>query len=145
MVKKILLASFTGTTAMTVFSYVLAGKESKQFKEPVLLNNLLNNSTFFASVDKKSPAGWLLHYSIGTFFATGSHIIWKLTKSNPSLKNSSLLGFTYGIMGITGWHLLFLLHSNPPSIDLKKYYLQLLAAHVIFGIGTAAGHRLLHR
>lgn len=145
MVKKILSASFTGTTVMTGFSYFLSGKVNKQFKEPVLLNNLLSNSSFFASVNPKSPAGWFLHYSIGALFSTGSHLFWKLTNRNPSIKNGSLLGFIYGIMGITGWHLLLLSHSNPPSIDLKRFYLHLLAAHIIFGLGSATGYRLLYR
>lgn len=144
-IRKVLSASFTGTTAMTVYSYFLSGKENRQFKEPVLLNELLSNSFYAGTFSKTSAAGWFLHYSIGSLFATGSHFIWKSTSVKPSLISGSLLGFIYGIIGIAGWHLVFLFHSNPPSIDLKKYYLHLLTAHVVYGLGTTAGYRLLHR
>lgn len=86
--------------------------------------------------------GWVLHYVIGFIFVIGFHFFWKVTSVTPSLLSGSLLGLLCGFMGIAGWHLVFLLHPKPPSINLKEYYLHLIVAHILFGLGAAAGYKL---
>lgn len=139
MVRKLLSGAVAGTSAMTLFSYYLSYKTDKQFKEPVLLNQLLRIS------NRNSLAGWNLHYLIGFLFTAGSHSFWKCKKIDPTFHSGLLLGLMYGFIGILGWHILFKLHSNPPSIKLRMYFFHLLAAHVIFGLGSTAGYKLLHR
>ncbi len=136
-----LTGSIFGTSAMTMFSYFLSGKSKKQFKEPVLLNKLLSDLYFIRYLKKNSVPGWLLHYFVGTIFATFSHVLWKTSKVNPTIQSGLYLGLMYGLIGITGWHLIFKLYPNPPAINLQEYYLHLLAAHLIFGCGTALGYK----
>lgn len=140
-INKILSGSLTGTSAMTLLSYLLSKKFNQQFKEPELLNKLLSDNRLFRYLNKNSVPGWLIHYLMGTLFTTSSHFIWKTTKVNPTMKNGAFLGLMYGLIGIVGWHLIFKLHPNPPSVNLQKYYLHLLAAHLFFGCGTSLGYK----
>lgn len=138
---RIFSGSLVGTSTMTLFSYIMSRKLKKKFKEPELLNKLLSDNNFFRYLNKNSAPGWLLHYSIGLLFATSSHYIWKTSKINPTLQSGAFLGLIYGVIGISGWHLLFKLHPKPPLINLQEYYLHLLAAHLIYGCGTALGYK----
>lgn len=142
-VAAILFGTLTGTSVMTLFSYSLSRITDRNFREPVILNQLLFNIQTFGFKSKPIIAGWILHYAVGYVFVIGFHFFWKLTYANPSLLSGSLLGLFCGIIGVTGWHLVFLLHPKPPSIDLKKYYIHLIVAHIFFGLGTAAGYKLL--
>lgn len=142
-IPKILTASLVGTSVMTAFSYYLSGKTKREFKEPVLLNASMTSSRFNGLMKKNSPPGWILHYSVGFTFTVCYHYYWKSSRTDPSFQNSTLLGLLNGIIGISGWHLLFKIHPNPPSLNLKDYYFHLMAAHIIFGWGTAAGYKFV--
>ncbi len=142
---KILSGTVIGTSLMTLFSYYISHKLNREFKEPVLLNKMISRSPLAISKKNNPAPGWILHYSIGTVFVVGYHFIWRRKKLNPTLKNSTFLGFISGFIGISGWHILFIIHPKPPSIHLKNYYLQLLAAHIVFGWGAAAGYQLINQ
>ncbi|MEX0720147.1 MAG: hypothetical protein WD059_05735 [Balneolaceae bacterium] len=142
-VLKILFGSIAGTSLMTLFSYLMAYELNRQFKEPELLNELLFQSYFYESSGKPTAAGWLLHYLIGIIFVTCFHFFWMLTVVEPTFFSGTLLGLASGFIGISGWHLTFRIHHKPPSINLSTYYFHLLAAHIIFGWGAAAGYNLL--
>lgn len=139
--RKILSASIVGTSTMTLFSYFLSGKLNKQFIEPELLNKLMSDNRVIRYLKKNSLPGWFIHYLIGMLFAMSSHFIWKASKINPSLQSGALLGLMYGLIGISGWHLIFKLHPNPPAVNLQEYYLHLLAAHLLYGCGTAFAYK----
>ncbi|MEX0608852.1 MAG: hypothetical protein WD016_10890 [Balneolaceae bacterium] len=136
---KILTGALVGTSVMTLFSYYLSNKTNKQFKEPVLLNKLIYHSTPIKNI----MPGWMIHYSVGFFFMLGFHFFWKFTPFNPTFLSSTFLGLMGGLLGIAGWHFIFRLHADPPIVDFPKYYLHLLAAHVVFGWGATAGYTLI--
>lgn len=138
----IIYGTLLGTSLMTLFSYFLSRKTGRNFREPDILNQLFFNFQIFDFNEKPLIPGWILHYVIGLIFVTGFHVFWKVTSVNPSLLSGSILGLICGFIGVAGWHLVFLLHPKPPSIALKKYYIHLLAAHIIFGWGAAAGYKL---
>lgn len=141
---KIVLGAFIGTSIMTIFSYLMSLKLNRQFKEPVLLNMLYARRGARGGSLKAVPGfGWMFHYFIGTTFVILYHFIWKMTAVDPSFLSGSLLGFLSGFIGIAGWSLMFNLHPDPPLIDFRKYYLQLIAAHLIFGLGAAGGYLLI--
>lgn len=141
---KILSSSFVGTTLMTAFSYYMSVTQKKQFKEPVLLNKLLDRSRFIKSLSKKtSIPGWAIHYAIGTAFLLGYHFLWEDTSAEPSVASGLTLGLPSGLLGVAGWSLLMRSHDNPPPVDSFRYYIHLLPAHVIFSLGAAAGYKLL--
>ncbi len=129
--KRILLMGIIATSGMTLFSYIL----SRVFKEKLLETELLNQLVFPNNKIKKknNPAGFVIHYAVGIFFALFYHRLWLKSSQTAGTSTSSALGFMNGIIGISGWHLTLVLHPSPPKIDLVKYYLQLLIAHVLFG------------
>lgn len=106
------------------------------------MNKLLKRSTLFKGKRVPPVSGWLIHYSVGFVLITIYHIIWTYTPFNPSLLSGGILGLLSGPVGITIWSIVFHMHNNPPSIDFKKYYLQLGIAHIIFGLFGAAGYMI---
>lgn len=139
----ILSGAVVGTSLMTLYSYIVAGVRDKQFKEPVLLNKLVSRSVIYkGEVMTGGLLGWIIHYSIGFSFVVIYHFVWQWTPIEPSYLHGALLGAVSGLAGILGWKVMFKLNSNPPHIDIKEYYLHLMIAHVIFGLGAVAGYRL---
>lgn len=65
-----------------------------------------------------------------------------MTSVDPSFLSGSFFGLICGFIGVAGWHFVLSIHPKPPLIDLKKYYIHLLVAHIIFGWGAALGYKL---
>ncbi len=125
---------------MTAFSYGASRHERKQFREPELLNKLLDRMPGSPAIPTKSPAGWLVHYGVGIFFTTVYDQLWQRNIGKPTLANGLLLGTISGLVGIGGWMLAFRLHPRPPKTDYTGHYKQLLIAHMIFGVGAVLGY-----
>lgn len=140
---QIIFGGIIGTSLMTAFSYYLSYKLNRQFEEPRLLNKFLKRSILFEERRVPQISGWLIHYSVGVTLILVYHLIWTYTQFNPSLLTGGVLGLLSGPVGITIWSFVFHMHSNPPSIDLKKHYLQLGIAHIIFGIFGTAGYMII--
>jgi len=140
---RIFLAGIAGTTAMTAFSYLVAEKKNKQFKEPQILNKLLKRMDFPLEVKSKHHfAGWILHYKVGIFFSLIYDLLWSNTSIKPSFKNSLIMGAITGLFGILIWELTFTLHPSPPKLDFRGYYRQLFVAHILFGLFARLGYQL---
>ncbi len=134
---KILVAGVVATSLMTIFSYGVSIVRSSQFREPQLLNILINRSRLFNfKLSKTSKVGWGIHYFIGLIFILIYDIIWKNTQLQPTLTPGIIFGFITGIIGVIGWKIMLSLHNNPPNIKWIEYYLQLIVAHVIFWMGA---------
>ncbi len=139
----ILLSGFAATSLMTAFSYLMANLKKNQFREPELLNILLSRARSTSlKIPKNHPTGWLIHYIIGCLFVLIFHLLWKFTEIPVSLWSGAGLGFVAGIFGISGWVVFFNTNANPPRIDFRNFYIQLLVAHVLFGITAAAVYLL---
>jgi len=138
-IARLLVAGAVATSTMTAFSYIISNIRNRQFREPELLNIVLSRSDFFRlDLSKKSSAGWILHYLIGWIFVVFFEIIWKLEFIPISITSGAILGFAAGIIGVLGWKLLFYLSKNPPETTWDiEYYLQLIVAHIIFGVSAA--------
>jgi hypothetical protein len=139
---KMTSAAVVGTSAMTLFSYGVSKEKQKQFREPELLGILIRRMFPSVKSDDAFVSGWALHYAVGGLFCIGYDRIWRHKNRKASIANGACLGAISGIIGVCGWHLTLMLHPNPPSIDLKKYYGHLLAAHIVFGVFSALGYRL---
>lgn len=134
---QILFSGIIATSVMTLFSYIVSALSHSQFREPQLLNELLKRSTALPyKPGQENLTGWTIHYAIGILFVAIFDFIWNYTDFEPSIFTGALLGFIFGFIGITGWKVMFSLNPNPPAIRFKIFYLQLLPAHVIFGIGA---------
>lgn len=129
--KRELQMAFVATSGMTLFSYIL----SRIFKEKFLETTLLNQLIFPHQKESKKHhvAGVGVHYAVGYFFSVLYTWLWTRTSLRAGIATGSVLGFINGLTGVLGWHTAFLIHGHPPKVKLKAYYLQLLAAHVIFG------------
>lgn len=144
MIVKILLATLVGTSLMTVYTYIAAETEEEPLKPPILLNRLISQSpNFKIAVTSRHVLGWLLHYLVGLTFVLIYHLLWQYTYLEPVFLHGALMGLASGVAGISGWEVLFLMHSNPPKVNLKKYYFHLMIAHIVFGIGAVAGYQVL--
>jgi len=137
---QIISGAVIGTSLMTLFSYAMSRLRKKQFGEPALLNELLVRARLIKFISSRNhPAGWAIHYGVGLLFVIGYHVIAYLTDIEVTFGYFVLAGTISGLLGIGTWHLVFRGHPNPPTIDLKEFYLQLEAAHIIFGAGAYAG------
>jgi len=137
MIIRILVEAFAGIVLMTLFSYIMSGLAKKNFKEPNLLNDLLNQANRDGSL-----AGWAVHYSIGVLFTAIYEAIWLLWDLAPEFWFTLTAGIISGIIGVIGWSLMLKLSNDPPKIALKDFYLQLVLAHVFFVLGVVITHRL---
>jgi hypothetical protein len=140
---RILFDAIIATSLMTMFSYIFSILRKKQFKEPELLNDLLRRINLIKGPNiKKHATGWIIHYTVGWIFVTVYYLLFKNFQINPTLWVYTALGFICGIVGIAGWKVTFAIHPNPPDIHFSEFYLHLLAAHIVFGIGAFMAYKL---
>lgn len=135
---KIIVATLAGTSVMTAFSYLASESFNKLWKEPVLLNLVVERAKLDFSPRRKSIFGWLIHYLIGLGFVLCYHFIWKYTDAEPTWTCGLLFGAVSGLVGIVSWFFLFKMPKEKPKINIKQYYVQLFIAHVFFAM-TAVG------
>ncbi|MCM0667066.1 hypothetical protein [Flavobacterium tyrosinilyticum] len=130
---QILVSSIAATSAMTLFSYAVSATARELYKEPVLLSYILSHLHLEVSPNVKNMLAWILHYIIGFGFVIAYHFLWIYKVLELTWPIGILLGAISGIIGIITWFVLFKLVPQKPNIDFKGYYLQLFAAHIIFG------------
>ncbi len=144
-VKNVLLPALTGTSFMTLFSYIVSEYEGRNFSEPELLAVLERHILPEGEKRFALPAGWITHYIVGILF-TWLYEYWhKHNNKKPSLKSGILLGGLSGIAGVAMWKIVFSIHPTPPPVYVRKFFNQLLLAHFIFGISVVATKRQLNK
>ena len=131
----LLVAAVCSIIAMTGFSILITHITKCECREPVLLARLLE------SIRKKSIKkeysyiiGWMIHFSIGIFFMVFYHLLWTITEAKHIVLGSFLFGSVIGIIGISGWKVIFRLYPALPKLNYKLYYVQLFFAHIIFSL-----------
>lgn len=138
---KILLTGLTGTSMMTLFSYIASKAKGENFKEPELLAALEKDALPEAAKELALPAGWCTHYSIGIGWSLVYQYLWEKTKIKPTVETGLILGGLSGLTGILFWRLFFKMHPNPPHIHYKKFYGHLLLAHLIYSTSVTIASR----
>ncbi|MBL7841796.1 MAG: hypothetical protein JNJ75_16745 [Cyclobacteriaceae bacterium] len=133
LIVNLVLSCIIATTLMTAFSYLMSAISRQQFREPELLNGLLNG-WFKKSFSKNSPAGWLIHYGVGLMFIIAYYFVFQVWE--PTLLNYVIIGFTSGLIGAGVWFAALNIHPLPPSTNRKGHYAQLVPAHVVFTLGA---------
>lgn len=139
---KTLISSIVGTSAMTIFSYLVSESQNKNFREPEVLGQLIERLPKSSSKNSAKIAGWGLHYTVGFLFVAFYNELWKRKKIKPSLTSGALLGVASGLAGITGWKGVFEVHPNPPAKNLKQFFGHLMLAHVVFGVFSTLTYKL---
>jgi hypothetical protein len=141
-VLKIICSAVAGTSMMTLFSYQLSRLTHKQFREPELLSKLAER----LRIDHRSPGnaidGWMLHYAAGSLFVMLYDKLWRDNRVNEIVKNGAVLGAASGFFGAEVWRQVLKFHPNPPKVDFKNYYNQLIVAHIVFGVFARIGYQL---
>ena len=133
---KILLAGLTGTSLMTLFSYLVSAYKEENFKEPQLLAALEKNALPVSEKKLALPAGWSTHYSIGILWAVVYEYLWQNTNIKPTVKTGLVLGCLSGLTGILIWKMAFKIHPGPPRINFGNFYAHLLLAHLIYSLSV---------
>ncbi|MEO7175375.1 MAG: hypothetical protein ABIV51_05930 [Saprospiraceae bacterium] len=140
---KILSSAIIGTSAMTLFSYIISQSKNKNFLEPELVSQLVKRLPKSYTGTQADIAGWTAHYAIGVLFVAIYTKTWAVMKIKPSVSSGAILGTLSGVVGVVGWHCMFKLHPAPPPKNRKQYYEQLIIAHTVFGIFSALTCKLL--
>src|SRR5690554_5121154 len=128
--KRELRMAMIATSGMTFFSYILSRIYREKFLETVLLNQLIFPTQ--KAEKKHHLAGIGIHYAVGYIFSLIYSRLWRRNSVPSGPVSGLVLGFLNGLAGIAGWHSVLTVHPNPPNIKPGKYYLQLLAAHMVF-------------
>lgn len=139
---KILVSALAATITMTGFSYLISAAYKKLFKEPVLLNKILERLGIDVQDGPKKAAGYILHYLIGVLFVIGYDLLWRYTTLDPTWFCGIIFGIFSGIIGIGGWMTIFRLPDMPPRVHFKEYYIQLFIAHIIFALTAVAVYHI---
>ena len=139
---KTLISAIVGTSAMTLFSYLISESKNKNFREPEVLGQLIKRLPIVGIKESAQIAGWGIHYLIGTLFVTAYSEIWEQSKVKPSLTSGALLGAASGVVGVMGWKIMFDGHPNPPAKNLKPFFGHLLLAHIVFGFSSGVTYKL---
>lgn len=139
--RRALYPGTVGTTLMTVFSYLVTVSKNRNFKEPVLLAELIRRMLTKRNISMFVPLGWGMHYIMGYLLTLAFQKVWSARDIKPSAKDVMCSGLISGTGGVLIWKGLFKLHPYPPSISFKRFYGHLLLAHIVFSLGVVLAHR----
>lgn len=143
--KEILISGVTGTTFMTLFSYLVSLADGENFSEPERLGQLTGRLIPKLDKQQSQALGWLGHYSVGLLFTLVYAELWHRGKLKPDLKTNLWLGGLSGLLAVAVWKTTFKMHPLPPPLNFKKYYLQLVPAHIVFAVFAGIGYHILHK
>jgi hypothetical protein len=130
-----ILISCVSTSCMTLFSYGMAAVFRQQFREPKLLNILaIRLKILNASSGKNHPVGWVIHYVIGVLFVALIEWIRETAGFSPLPLYYIVAGTSCGLIGVVMWFITFRIHPNPPKLRYRAFYIQLILAHITFGL-----------
>lgn len=139
---KLLIAAFSATNIMTTYSYLVSISFKKLFKEPVMLNFILDGAGIRPRGKWKKFSGWLAHYLIGLAFVLLYEIIWRYTRVEFGFVSGIIFGIISGLVGIACWRLIYRLPDGNPHIPSKEYAIQLFFGHVIFAVAVVVAFKI---
>ena len=141
---KIMIAAFSATNIMTSFSYLISISFKKLFKEPVMLNFILEGAGITLKGRWKKISGWLAHYLIGLAFVLVYEAIWHYTIVPFGFISGIVFGIISGFVGISCWRLIYRLPDSNPHIPSKEYAVQLFFGHVIFAVAVVVAFKIFN-
>jgi len=132
-----------GTSAMTVFSYIFSYLSKNDTREPELLGKMMRR--FFPGMSKPTAraGGWAAHYAVGLLFAELYGQIWERTAVKATIKSGLVFGGLSGIAAILIWKFTLEAHPLAPAVEFRNFAINLLLAHLVFGIFAAIGYKRL--
>jgi Na+/proline symporter len=143
--KSVIVAGITGTTFMTLFSYLVSLADDENYSEPERLGQLVNRLAPKISKEQSQLLGWLGHYAVGLLFSMVYVELWRRRQPKSSVRNNLMIGAISGLIAVAIWKTTFKLHPLPPALSFNKYYLQLVPAHVVFAVFAGIGYQLFNK
>ena len=141
---ELVLVSFIATSIMTIFSYILSSFRKQQFREPQLLNSILDNSFPIAVPRPKNYfLGWLIHYGIGLIFTILFYFLEEVNLIKLGALSTFLFGIGIGLIGIIIWNIMLSISRLKNKIHKINFYFHLILGHLIFSICLTIGFSLL--
>jgi hypothetical protein len=136
-VKKIIVPAFTGTTIMTLCSYLASEYKKKNFSETELLAKIESEKLLLS--DKVAlPAGWASHYTIGVFMTLLFEVYKSIFKAKPSFYQTLYFGIFIGLLSIGSWKILFKALPVRRPRFYRQFFMQLFIVHLIFAFAVTA-------
>ena len=105
--KEILTSGLTGTTFMTLFSYLVSLADGENFSEPERLRQLAGRLVPKLDKQQSQALGWLGHYGVGLLFALVYVELWRRGKLKPHLKTNLWPGGHSGLLAVAVWKTTF--------------------------------------
>jgi hypothetical protein len=139
---RITIAAFSATSVMTLWSKGVSRLDGRQHSEPALLNRILDRRSG-VNVEGNGAPGWIIHYAVGYLFVTGYDFLWRTRRVRKTLKNDTILGAVSGLIGAAAWSMVHKIAPEIKTLKKQSYYVQLVAAHVVFSCIAAVIHRSL--
>ena len=130
----VFLAAVVGTTLMTLFSKICGRLFSKEFSEPKFLDAIFRPAS--TGTKKNNALGWVVHYLIGMLFAWAIYMGIQIFAATYSYWYGILLGGFLGLVGVLGWTVLLIFIKKPPQLEVPAFFIQLVFAHIVFGVGA---------
>ena len=137
-------SSIAGTTMMTLYSYAISWTKNKNFKEPLLLAQMVYRLMPWLQKKDSRIAGWGVHYLTGLLFAESYAAFWS-QDTFANIKTGLVLGGISGIAAILIWKFTLEAHPFPPPVHFFKFAGQLFIAHIVFGLASALGYTFLNK
>lgn len=127
----LIASSAVATTAMTAFSYALSAVLKSNYREPDHLAAVLSEKS---GSNSRRPVAWVLHYLVGTLWA----LVWNILSNAPRRRKKrpgpAAFGTSSGIAAVVIWKLVLLTCPRARKRVKPFFYVQLVAAHSVFGI-----------
>ena len=136
-VGRILIPALVGTSAMTLFSYLISNTNNKNFREPEILGQLIVRLPKNVSIDYAQIAGWFMHYAIGTIFMVFYYVMWKHKIIKPTLTGGYKRTCWYHCLEGYVWSA-----YQSVSKQSKSLFWSSILALVVFGIFCAITYKL---
>lgn len=135
----IVFAGLIGTCAMTLAMYLYA-YFSKKFTKVIhiLANMLVGETNYHFPSTNAFIVGSIGHFGIGLIFSCSYYFLWNVGYIKLNFITSLVIGFLSGCLAIGVWKGYLELHSSPPRVSQKDFFLALIISHVILGIVTTA-------
>ncbi|MCO6149645.1 hypothetical protein [Flavobacterium sp. NRK1] len=140
---KLAIAAFSATNLMTTFSYLLSASYKKLFKEPVMMNFILEGIGINLKGKLHKIGGWIAHYVIGFFLVIVYESIWRYTPVRFGMLSGLIFGICTGLFGIFCWRAIYST-SIHEDVSPKSYYIQLFFGHIIFAIAVVIAFRIFN-
>jgi hypothetical protein len=140
---KLAIAAFSATNIMTTFSYLLSASYKKLFKEPVMMDFILEGIGIKLRGRWHKVGGWIAHYIIGFALVVFYESIWRYSIIKFGMISGIIFGICTGILGILCWRAIYLT-SIHEDVSPRSYYIQLFFGHIIFAIAVVIAFRIFN-